>query len=75
MSSGLVNDSFAYMRLRSVTLTPPLPPAHTLLHSIPPLPSAEITNIKPSVDSLSSYVIYMSFHIQPSSVENYLSGI
>jgi hypothetical protein len=31
--------------------------------------------IEPSADTLSFYIVYMSFHIQPSSVESYLSGI
>jgi hypothetical protein len=32
-------------------------------------------DIEPSTDSLSFFTVYMSFHIRPSSVESYLSGI
>jgi hypothetical protein len=32
-------------------------------------------DIEPSADTFSFYIVYMSFHIRPSSVESYLSGI
>jgi hypothetical protein len=32
-------------------------------------------DIEPTADSLSFFTVYMSFHIRPSSVESYLSGI
>jgi hypothetical protein len=32
-------------------------------------------DIAPSADTLSFFIVYMSFHIRPSSVESYLSGI
>ena len=37
-----------------------------LLHKLP---------IEPTEDILSLYTVYMSFHIKPSSVDSYLSGI
>jgi len=45
------------------------------LHSYLTFCSLHNLPCEPTPDSLSFFVVYMSYHIKPKSVENYLTGI